>query len=118
RFVFTAELGELRAQPQVNDMLAKIPNDPRIKLLTGMLPPCVRSIVIDSEWMAFGAPSLHDSLHGTLVLRGRWLRKDVEACFGDTVKTHVTPDHAKLFRIGDDGWLDFIDAHTAYIAVR
>src|SRR5205823_2381664 len=54
----------------------------------------------------------------TLVLRGRWTRKDVAACFGDTVKTHVANDHAQLFRVGDDGWLDFIDDHTAYVAVR
>jgi len=51
-------------------------------------------------------------------MRGRWRRSDVEACFGDTVKTHVTSDGAKLFRVGDDGWLDFLDDHTAYVTLN
>src|SRR5207245_484558 len=52
---------------------------------------------------------------GTIVLRGRWKRPDVEACLGETTKPHVAQDGARLFRIGDDFWLDFIDEHTAYV---
>src|SRR4029077_8123212 len=83
--------------------------------LAGSLPPCLRAMVSDSEWVAFGAPSLHTSENGTLVLRGRWKRGDIEACIGDTMKPHVTPDGGRLYRIGDDFWLDFIDEHTAFI---
>ena len=117
RFVFTAEVGELRAQPQLADMLAKIPKDPRVKLMTGMVPPCVRAIAADSEWIAFGAPALHDSLGGTLVMRGRWQRADVEACLGETAEKHVV-EQGTLYRLGDDGWLDFVDDHTAYVTMR
>jgi hypothetical protein len=52
------------------------------------------------------------------VLRGRWRRADVEACFADTVSTYVTNDGAKLFRVGDEGWLDFIDDHTALVTLN
>lgn len=34
------------------------------------------------------------------------------------MKTHVSADGAKLFRISDDGWLNFIDDHTAYVTVN
>jgi hypothetical protein len=83
-----------------------------------LLPPCVKGIASDAEWLVFGSPGLEKSGAGTMILRGRWRRSDVEACFADTVKTHVSADGAKLFRIGDDGWLDFIDDHTAYVTLN
>ena len=114
RFVFTAQIGEMRAQAQFADMLDKAAKQPMVKMLAGTLPPCLRAMVTDSEWVAFGSPSLHTTETGTLVLRGRWKRLDIEACLGETTKPH-TVEEQKLFRIGDDFWLDFIDDHTAYI---
>jgi hypothetical protein len=77
----------------------------------------VKGIVGDAEWLVFGAPSVEKSVEGTLVLRGRWTRSDVESCFADTVKAYVTNDGAKLYRVGDDGWLDFLDEHTAIVTM-
>ncbi len=115
RFVFTAQLGELRAQAQTADMLDKAAKQPQVALLAASLPPCLRAMVGDAEWAAFGAPSLHAPETGTLVLRGRWRRADIESCLGETMKPHVAHDGKKLFRISDDYWLDFIDDHTAYV---
>ena len=118
RFVFTAQIDELRAQEQTADLLEKLVKYPRVALLAAVLPPCVKALVADAEWVVFGAASIATSEQGTLVLRGRWRRKDVEACFADTLKVSTANDGAKLYRIGDFGWLDFIDTHTAYITVR
>ncbi|HEY5949438.1 MAG TPA: hypothetical protein VIV40_28280, partial [Kofleriaceae bacterium] len=79
---------------------------------------CVKGIASDAEWIVFGAPGLEKSDAGTLIVRGRWRRSDVEACFGDSVKTHVSADGGKLYRIGDYGWLDFLDDHTAYVTLN
>ncbi|MGE5184898.1 MAG: protein kinase domain-containing protein [Acidobacteriota bacterium] len=114
-FVLTAQIGELRAQSQIDDMLQKAGKQPQVALLAATLPPCLKAMVTDAEWLAFGAPSLHTTETGTLVLRGRWRRDAVESCLGDTVKPHVAHDGAKLYRVADDFWLDFIDAHTAFV---
>ena len=56
---------------------------------------------------------------GTLILRGRWRRS---RCRG-VLRRHgarrtSTNDGAKLYRIGDDGWLDFLDDHTAIVTLN
>lgn len=117
RFVFTVSLAELRANSQTNDLLDKIAKHPKVAPVALMMPPCVKGIIGDAEWLVFGAPSVEKSVEGTLVLRGRWKRSDVEACFADTVKAYVTNDGAKLYRVGDDGWLDFLDEHTAVVTM-
>ncbi|HEY1555866.1 MAG TPA: protein kinase [Kofleriaceae bacterium] len=118
RFVAAIELSELRQQRQVADMLGKLPKDPRVAMLSGMLPPCVRELLGNAEWIAFGSPTADDSIHGTLVVRGRWRRASVEECLSGTAKPHATSDHATVFQLGDDGWLDFVDEHTVYMAAR
>jgi hypothetical protein len=117
RFVFTVSLGELRAQSQTNDLLDKIAKHPKVAPVALLMPACVKGIIGDAEWLVFGAPSVEKSIEGTLVLRGRWRRSDVESCFADTVKAYVTNDGAKLYRVGDDGWLDFLDEHTAIVTM-
>jgi serine/threonine protein kinase len=118
RVVFTAQIDELRAQSATDDMLDKLAKDPRVTALFGDLPPCVKAMISETEWIAFGAPTLDSSEKGTLVMRGRWRRKDVEACLTDAVKPHVAADGAKLYRLGDTGWIDFLDDHTAYATIR
>jgi serine/threonine protein kinase len=118
RMVFSVQLGEMREVSATRDMLDTIVKHPKVAALGMILPPCVKGIVADAEWMVFGAPGLEKSDAGTLILRGRWRRTDVESCFADTVKTHVSADGGKLFRIGDFGWLDFIDDHTAYVTLN
>jgi hypothetical protein len=118
RLLFTVQLGELRDNSSTSDLLDKIGKHPKVAPLALLLPPCVKGIIADAEWFVFGAPSLADSAAGTLVLRGRWRRSDVEACFADTVKVYVANDGAKLYRVGDDGWLDFLDDHTAVVTLN
>ena len=118
RVVFTAQIHELRANPSTEDMLEKLGKNAKVNMLFGGLPPCVRAIASDAEWVVFGAPSIDSAEQGTLVIRGRWRRKDVEACFAEAVKPNVANDGAKLYRLGDTGWLDFIDDHTAYATIR
>jgi serine/threonine protein kinase len=118
RLVFSVQLGELRAVSATRDLLDTITRHPKVSALAVLLPPCVKGIVADAEWIVFGAPGLEKSGAGTLILRGRWRRSDVESCFGDSVKTHVSADGGKLYRIGDYGWLDFIDDHTAYVTLN
>jgi hypothetical protein len=118
RLLFSVQLGEMRAVSATRDMLDTIAAHPKVASLGILLPGCVKGIVADAEWMVFGAPGLEKSDVGTLIIRGRWRRPDVEACFADAVKTHVAADGGKLFRIGDFGWLDFIDEHTAYVTLN
>jgi hypothetical protein len=114
RFVFSAQLAELRAQSQVAAILDTAAKKPQLAMVAALLPPCVKAMVSDAEWIVFGSGSLDTSQDGTLVMRGRWRRDDVMSCLGET-KPHVAHDGAKLYRISDDFWLDFIDVHTAYV---
>ncbi len=118
RMVFSVQLGEMREVSATREMLETIARHPKVSSLGVLLPPCVKGIVADAEWMVFGAPGVEQSGAGTLILRGRWTRREVEECFADAVKTHVSADGGKLFRIGDFGWLDFIDDHTAYVTMN
>jgi len=118
RLLFAVQLGEMRAVSATRDLLDTITRHPKVAALGLVLPPCVKGLASDAEWIMFGAQGLEQSANGTLVVRGRWRRLDVESCFGESVKAHVSADGAKLFRIGDDGWLDFIDDHTAYVTLN
>jgi predicted Ser/Thr protein kinase len=118
RMIFAVQLGELRAHSHTRDFLDTVTSHPKFAALGIIVPPCVKALAADAEWMVFGSPGLEKSAEGTLILRGRWRRSDVEACFGDSVKAHVSADGAKLFRVGDAGWLDFIDDHTAYVTLN
>ena len=118
RFILGVQLAELRAQSAMNDLLDQIAKAPKIAVLGEMVPPCVKAVASNAEWFVFGATSIDKSGDGTLVVRGRWSRRDVENCFGDSTTSYVADDGAKLFRVGDDGWFDFIDEHTAYIAFK
>jgi predicted Ser/Thr protein kinase len=118
RMLFEIQLGEMKDHDHTRNFLDQVLAHPKVAAMAIVLPPCVKGIASDAEWLVFGSPGLEKSDAGTMILRGRWRRSDVEACFGDTVKTHVSADGAKLFRVGDDGWLDFIDDHTAYVTLN
>ena len=118
RFLFVVQIAELRAFDHTANFLDKLTSHEKVTSMALLLPPCVKGIVSDAEWLVFGAPGLEKSVDGTLILRGRWRRRDVEACFEDTVKAYVANDGAKLFRVGELGWMDFIDDHTAYVTLN
>jgi len=117
RVIFAVQLAELRAHGHTRDFLDKLTSQPKVAALGILLPACVKRLVSDAEWIVVGSPSLDKSTEGTLIVRGRWQRADVESCFGASAKPHLGKDGAKLFRVGDDGWLDFLDDHTAYVAL-
>jgi hypothetical protein len=56
-----------------------------------------------------GAEALKGSDHAVMVVRGRWARGDVEACFGG---------HGESFAIKNFGTLAFVDDHTALLTNR
>jgi serine/threonine-protein kinase len=115
--VIAVQIDELRANTATADVLKKLGTNPKVKLVVGDLPVCVRSLAGESEWMVFGAPKLETGNAGELVVGGRWQKQDVIRCFED-VETKTVKDGTTLIKLGDDGWLDFLDDHTAYLALR
>jgi hypothetical protein len=116
--VAAIHLTDVRANDQTKKLLESFAKQPKFRLLTAMIPACVRSLVGDAEWIVLGSPSLDHSQASTLIVRGRWQRSDAAKCFGDDTPSHEAIDGATLFRVGDKGWLDFLDDHTAYITLE
>jgi hypothetical protein len=114
--IVTVQITELRDNTATADVLHKLGTNPKVKFVIGDLPVCVRALGGDAEWMVFGAPKLASTSMGVLVVGGRWIKKDVIDCFeSDQV---AVKDGTKLVKLGDEGWLDFLDDHTAYLAMR
>jgi serine/threonine protein kinase len=114
--VVTVVMDELRKQEQFGSLVDKLANEPRVKMLAALMPPCVKQLVAGSGWLVFGMPST-DQTHGVLVAHGGFSRADVEKCFAPDAKSQVV-DGAKLMQLGRAGWVDFIDDHTVYVAMR
>jgi serine/threonine protein kinase len=117
RFVFTANVAELRADSQFDAVLGKLANNIQVKALLAMAP-CLQPILAGSEWVVFGTQSLQDPERGTLVIGGRWQRGDLETCLADDMERLKMPDGKTMLQLRRVGWLDFIDDHTVYISVR
>ncbi|MEO6773837.1 MAG: hypothetical protein ABI467_12620, partial [Kofleriaceae bacterium] len=115
--VIAVQLDELRANTATADILSKLGTNPKAKLVIGDLPVCVRALARESEWIVFGAPKLDTGNAGEVVVGGRWQKQDVIRCFEDA-ETKTLEDGTTLVRLGDEGWLDFLDDHTAYLALR
>ncbi|MBA3820400.1 MAG: hypothetical protein H0X17_16025 [Deltaproteobacteria bacterium] len=115
--LFTANVGELRRNPQFDLILGKIAKHPRIALLLDVAP-CVKPILSGSEWLVFAAKSLEDGDRATLIVRGSWRRADIEACFEDDIVRLEMPDKSTMLQLRRVGWVDFIDDHTVYLSVR
>ena len=114
--VFAVQIDELHDNTATADVLHKLGTNPKVALVMSGLPDCIRTLAGTSEWMVFGSPELDAKQTGALIVGGRWVRKDVEACF-DSTPIEVK-DGSTLWKITDLGWLDFIDDHTAYLAMR
>jgi hypothetical protein len=109
---------ELRANTATAEILKKLAVDVKVKALTSDIPACVRGLADGADWIVFGTPKLDTKGTGEIVIGGRWQRSDVIACIDDPSAVRKTKDGAEIYQIGDIGWLDFVDDHTAYIAVR
>lgn len=116
-FLATALVGQLQRDGRFDAVFAKLASQPQVSLMLGSLPPCVKTLLASSEWFAFGSAGFEADKHGTLVVRGRWSRKDVEGCFPQTQDFEMT-DGRKLVQLPEIGWLDFLDDNTAYLSVR
>jgi len=115
QFILSAQIGELRSQRAIADVLTRLGADPRLQMLLAIAPPCIRAIASDADWIVFGSPSMNAAgNHGTMILRGRWARSDLEQCFASTGEvSEASPDHL-VYHLSGAAWIDFVDDHTLY----
>jgi len=111
-------VGHLKRDDRFSPLFDKLGKNPQAAVLMGMLPPCVKQLVSQAEWFVFGSDDFQSGQHGTLIIRGRWDRQDVEGCFFGQTEELKLADGAKLLQLPAVGWVDFLDDHTAYVSVR
>jgi predicted Ser/Thr protein kinase len=116
--IFTAAVGELRKHEQIDDVLGKIAKQPLVKAFLATTPPCIQTLVTGAEWAIFATKAIDARTSGTLMIRGRWRRADVEACLAPDAVPLAMPDGKKMMQLKQVGWVDFVDDHTIYISVR
>ena len=116
--VIAALVGPLRRDDRFTAIFDKIAASPKIAGALASLPPCVRALGSKAEWFVFGSVGFLANEQGTLLLRGRWKRSDVEACFASASESFTMTDGARVLQLPTVGWLDFLDDHTVYISVR
>ena len=117
--VIEVQLDELHDNTATADMVHELGINTKVAVVLSGLPDCLRTLAGTSEWMVFGSPGVDTKHTGALIVGGRWFRKDVEACFDGT--PIAVKDGSTLWKLSDLGWLgwlDFIDDHTAYLAMR
>lgn len=117
-FVVAALVGPLRRDPRFGPLFDKLGTNAKVAELTLLVPPCVRALIAGSEWFVFGSVGFGAEDQGTLIVRGRWDRDDVERCFAVTSSVRTMTDGARLLELPEVGWIDFLDARTVYISVR
>jgi len=115
--VLAVVVDELKRSEQFQALLDKLGQETRVKMLAAIMPPCVKELVGGSAWLVLGMPAT-DQQHGVLIAHGGWTRGDVEKCFAADATRDTLADGAVLLRLGKSGWVDFIDDHTAYVAMR
>jgi len=116
--LFTASIGELRKHEQIDAVLGKIAAQPLVKAFLATTPPCIQTLVTGAEWALFATKALDARTSGTLMIRGRWKRADVESCFAPDALPLAMPDGKQMMQLKRVGWIDFVDDHTVYISVR
>ena len=99
-------------------MLGKIAKQPLVKAFLATTPPCIETLVTGAEWALFATKAIDARTSGTLMIRGRWKRADVETCFAPDAESLAMPDGKKMMQLKRVGWVDFVDDHTIYISVR
>jgi len=110
-------LSELMADQYVKALIDKLVVSGRVAMVAAFVPPCVKKLLGQSSWFVYGMVTL-EQWNGVLVAGGAFERQDIEACFAKDATRVTMPDGAKLFRLRNDGFVDFIDDHTAIIAMR
>jgi serine/threonine protein kinase len=118
RMIIGVLVGPLRRDERFTPIFDKIGNIPQAKILMADMPPCIKSLVANAEWFVFGSAGFNANEQGTLILRGRWTRTNLEGCFAHQSEEHELRDGAKMLQLPHIGWVDFLDDHTAYISVR
>ncbi|MDB4960203.1 MAG: hypothetical protein JWP01_202 [Myxococcales bacterium] len=116
--VIAGLIGPLRRDDRFAPIFDRLAKDPKVAMLAASVPPCVTSLIGTSEWFAFGSVGFRANEQGTLILRGRWQRAEVESCFAGQGEPLEMIDGARMLQLPTVGWLDFLDANTVYISVR
>ncbi len=116
--VIAGLVGPLRRDDRFTAIFDKLAANVQVGMTVGSLPPCVTALAGKAEWFVFGSVGFRANEQGTLMLRGRWKRADVEACFAEGSEAFTMTDGATLLQLPAVGWLDFLDEHTVYISVR
>ncbi len=116
--VISSVVGPLRRVDALSPVFEALASSARLRAFAAAAPPCVTDLVRASEWFAYGAASLEQQEQGTLILRGRWIRADVEKCFGAITKPRTMPDGARLLEMPELGWIAFPTDHSVYVSVR
>ncbi len=116
--IIAGVVGPLRRDDRFTPIFDKLAANAKLETAVGSLPPCVSALVAKAEWFVFGSVGFRANEQGTLMLRGRWKRTDVEACFAKGAETFTMTDGASLLQLPAVGWLDFLDEHTVYLSVR
>ncbi len=117
-FLAAGLVGHLRRDERFASMFDQLGKHPKVTMMMGMVPPCLNTLIAGSEWFAFGSTGFMAGEQGTLIVRGRWQRSDVEACFAGQSQTFTMTDGTPMLQLPEIGWLDFLDANTVYISVR
>ena len=118
RVIMAVEIGELTSTPEMRALVGRAFAWPKLSDALAAVPPCIQAIAARGEWIAFGTSSVAAADSGTFIVRGRWRRADVEACLAKDAHALPEPDGAKIWQIEADGWLEFLDDHTAYVSMR
>jgi len=116
--VIAGLVGPLRRDERFTAMFDKLAANATLGGAALSLPPCVRALGAKAEWFVFGSVGFLANEQGTLLLRGRWTRADVERCFAGPAETFKMTDGAELLQLPTVGWIDFLDDRTVYISVR
>ncbi len=116
--VIAGLVGPLRRDERFTAIFDKLAANPKIGMAMASLPSCVGGFASKAEWFVFGSVGFEANEQGTLMLRGRWKRADIEKCFEGPAETFTMTDGAELLQLPSVGWIDFLDEHTVYISVR
>jgi predicted Ser/Thr protein kinase len=102
RFVASIVLADIRANQQTAVLLERVAKHPKLAAFALVVPTCVRTMLGDAEWIVYGTTSIASS-GGTMVIRGRWARADVEACIATTNANPQT--------------VEYLDEHTVSVTL-
>ncbi|HVK88516.1 MAG TPA: serine/threonine-protein kinase [Kofleriaceae bacterium] len=101
--ILGATVSHVRSIEKFEQLFEKLRAAPQATLFADLVPPCVAEMMADADWAALGSPGFDAAFEGTLIIGGRFARRDVDHCF------EVAGGH-ELHK--------FLDDHTVLVSVR